>query len=247
MFRLRFTMERQPRAKNGQPPHRTTGLPSKQLHPMSRSAGTPSVLQRLPGDHCPHGGDQYRDRQKPQANPKPAVSYRQARGLAPRLPKPSWVREPCRRWGNSPARCARLPDAWGTRTQSAWLPAAPPAPRSCRTWETHPGPCCRISGCIGHVYSPATVAEMARTSTKGAGLCLAISRRLALGISPGSLGCRRSKSVRRTNPIHWRASDPRSFRRPDPALIRPNASRVGGPCAVSSRDSRVLPCAVKDL
>ena len=49
MFRLRLTSEAQPRSKNGQPPHRTTGVASSEFDPADRAHRENSLQRAGPG------------------------------------------------------------------------------------------------------------------------------------------------------------------------------------------------------
>ena len=195
MFRLRLTTDAQPRTKNGQPPHSTTGSGKNQLNPLStRRADKPS--SGLPGSKSAiaisNKGSAERRR-----SPKTGASYRPARDWPLPRPSPCAAQAPFRKSGKIPAHRARSADASG-RYRSHGLASASNfrhargrrCQRRCRDIGPDPAetarhsPCCRTDICVRHAPRW-TAARMGLTFIPQTGSTSSVSPAGRIGRLPG--------------------------------------------------------------
>ncbi len=180
------TIDRQPRTKNGQPPHSTTGVASSSSIQCQRPA-QPEGHRGCPGSICDHRQQQQRNGER-QAHDQNRRVMSTSSGLAASA---TTVRAPapCRTSGTRRARLLNL------RVHRAGVldVSSGPSAASCSRAMPHdghgPGCDCRTSGHIGQKYarSPPEVATSAEAATltvralpkKAPGLMRNLSRQCA--------------------------------------------------------------------
>ena len=148
MLGLRNTTDCQPRSKNGQPAHRTTGVASaNSIQPSRRSRK--QVLKWMAGQNIrDHDGEQRQRERDP--NPEAPGHGDRVRDSLVVGSDGTSAQAPCRRWDKCPARRAQFPDAWGRCTRSAmqgprWSLALAP----CHILDSYPDRRCEPQGAWG--------------------------------------------------------------------------------------------------
>ncbi len=138
MFRLRLTIDCQPRTKNGQPHQSTTGVASTSSIQIAGRDARPARASGLPRQHVAHGQTRTAARQH-QGHPEPPGHVGRAPDSPLRRRPRCGAPAPCRISGSRRARPARSPGASGRCTRCAGRRSRRSRARApCRTWGSRP-------------------------------------------------------------------------------------------------------------